>query len=97
VYAIAVWALPFAHAVCLDGVPGPAAHAESQGTHDHREAHDSLDCTIFNVARLLAAPPQRVAIPAAGPVVAAARSSAPDGPRLPLARGPHRSRAPPLA
>ena len=59
VYALAVWALPFAHAVLLDGAGGPGAHVERQGTQDHREAHDALDCSVFSAARLLAAVQRR--------------------------------------
>ena len=97
VYALAVWALPFAHAIILDGASGPAAHVESQGAHDHREAHDSLDCTIFSVARLLAAAARPVPVPEGGRNVYSGRPFASARPRLGAARSAYSSRAPPLA
>lgn len=97
VYAVAVWALPFAHAVLLDGASGPAAHVERQGTQDHREAHDALDCTIFSVARLLGAAAPPVAVPDGGRDVTARLPSAPERPPLGAACGVYSSRAPPLA
>ena len=97
VYALAVWALPFAHAVLLDGAGGPGVHVERQGTRDHREAHDSLDCTIFSAARLVSAAPSSVAIPDGGRDVSSIHPLESEGPRLAAARGAHGSRAPPLA
>ena len=97
VYALAVWALPFAHAIILDGASGPGAHVERQGTRDHREAHDALDCSVFAVARLLAAAPRPVPAPDAGRDVAEGRPLASERPRLAASRGAYSPRAPPLA
>jgi hypothetical protein len=97
VYALTVWALPFAHAVLLDGAAGPAAHLESQGTQDHREAHDAFDCTIFSAARLLAAEARPAPTLDGVSDVAAVRPVVSAGPRLGPARGAHGSRAPPFA
>lgn len=97
VYALAVWALPFAHAVILDGASGPGAHVEQQGTRDHREAHDTYDCSIFSVARLLAAAPPPVPDPQGARDVAPCRPPASESPRLGAPRGAYSSRAPPLA
>lgn len=97
VYALAVWALPFAHAIILDGAGGPGAHVERQGTHDHREAHDSLDCSVFSVARLLSAAPGPIPVPDGGRDVAPSRPLVSESPDLGVARGAYSSRAPPLA
>ena len=97
VYALAVWALPFAHAVILDGASGPAAHVESQGAHDHREAHDSFDCTVFSAARLLAAAPGPVPVPGGGTGITTLRLLTARGPSRDAPRGAYSSRAPPLA
>jgi hypothetical protein len=97
VYALAVWALPFAHAVILDGASGPAAHVENQGAQDHREAHDAFDCTVFSVARLLATAARPIPVPEAGRDVAPGRPFASARPRPGAARGAYSSRAPPLA
>jgi hypothetical protein len=97
VYGLAVWALPFAHAVLLDGASGPAAHVERQGPQNHREAHDTLDCVIFSVARLLGAAVQPVPVPDGGRAVTTHVPVAPERHALGAVRGAYSSRAPPLA
>lgn len=96
VYALGAWALPFAHALAFDGDRVPESHVESQGRADHPPIHDSLDCTIFSVARLVSAPARPVAAPCDVPVASAAGPHDAAAPAHAAPSSGHDPRAPPV-
>jgi len=63
-YALATWLIPAVHAMLLDGQPVRAAHVESQGTKACQPVHNETGCSVFSVARLVAATPRTTRKPA---------------------------------